>query len=59
MVGRKKIASVLTAWPSLVPTPHEEGGGWVGGSRIAVVLVDSMAIPTPEEEEEGGWVAVG
>ena len=58
-MGRKKIASVLTAWPSLAPTPQEEGGGWVGSSRRLVVLVDSMAIPTPEEEEGGGWVAVG
>ena len=30
VVGRKKIASVLTAWPSLAaPTPQEEEGGWV------------------------------
>ena len=31
VVGRKKIASVLTAWPSLAPTPQEEEegvGGW-------------------------------
>ena len=35
-MDRKKIASVLTAWPSLAPTPQEEEEG-VGGSRIAVV----------------------